>query len=642
MDDVASPPSRLPGLSGKLIAGLVAVAVLVVAVLVYAGRNASNGGGITYLTATVQKGDLSSGVIATGPIVAPTAVPLNFKNSGKVAQIDVKVGDPVKAGQILATLDPTDFQFQLRQAQANLDAAQANYAKLVEGPLPADVEAARAAEDAAARQLADAQSSLQATREQTDQDVSLAGAGVTTAQTNLSNAQASLTSAQDQAAKTQAADQTTVANAQKNLDAVQASVAANQPVLDQQVEKAKDDLWSAQTSRDGICGRSTEADCDAANASVGAAQTAVNSARAQLVAGQKQGAQQIAQAQAQLAQAQSQLASDQAKGYAAVSAAQGQIKQANAGLTTAERSAADAQARATVSVQAAQGQVTASTSAKQTARATYDKTTSSPTDAEIANAKAQIAAQQALVGLTQANLDEATLKAPSAGVVTAINGAVGQWLTGGSISGAAASAASGANTSSANGPTNFISLIDLSDLQVQAQVNEADVSRVKVGQPVKFTVDAFPGQTFDGKVAVVQPLGTTSQNVVDYTVTIDLAPVRAGAPAPLLPGMTASVTILTTNVPNAVIIPSSAISFAQSQSTSSQATLPASPGPASAVATPAPRGGTATVIVVSKGTSTVRQIQVGASNDQDTQVVSGLSPGEQVAVGVAPANSSAT
>jgi HlyD family secretion protein len=276
-DEILIPERR--GFPGRpLIAALVVlVAVAGVVVWLLLPRSSPTQ---HFLTAPVQRGDLADSVAATGPIIAPSAVPLNFKNSGKVAEIDVKVGDTVKPGQVLARLDPADLQFQLRQAQANLAAAQANYDKLVAGPLPADVETAQTAEDAANRQQSDAEATLKVAQDQAAKDAALAQAGVTAAQTNLSVAQTALKSAQDQWAQTLAADRTAVANAQKNLDAVKSAVAANQPVLEQQIEKAKDDLWATQTSRDGICGHGGGSACDAANASVGAAQTAINTAQA--------------------------------------------------------------------------------------------------------------------------------------------------------------------------------------------------------------------------------------------------------------------------------------------------------------------------------------------------------------------------
>jgi HlyD family secretion protein len=574
----------------------------------------------TYVTAPVQRATLADSIAATGPIVAPTAVPLNFKNSGKLSEIDVQVGDAVKAGQILAKLEPGDLAQQLGQARANRDAAQAGYDKLVAGPQPADVQAVQAGIDAAARQLAAARDALKVEQEQLAADVAVADAAVGAAQTNLGLAQAGLAPAQAQAAKTLAADNTAVANAQKNLDAVQATVAANQPVLEQQVEKAKDDLWSTQTSRDATCGRSRGADCNAANASVAAAQTAVNSAQAQLVQTQKQETQQVTAAQTQLDQARAQLASDQTREDSAVSQARGQVQQANDAVKTAQKNAADARARAAVGLQAAQAQVSVATSAVQTAQAAYAKTTAPATSADLANAKALVAAQQALVDLAQANLDAATLSAPSAGVVTAINGAVGQWLTGGSTSGAAASAASGANNSSANSPGNFISLTNLSDLQVQAQVNEADVGRLSAGQAATFSVDAFPGQTFQGKVAIVQSLGATSQNVVSYPVLIAMTPTRAK----LLPGMTANVTITVEQRPNVLVVPAAAIAFAQGQSASGSA----GNAPLSASA------GSSVLVVDTNGKTALQAIQAGASDGQNTEVLAGLKEGERVAVGV--------
>ncbi|MBX6770759.1 MAG: HlyD family efflux transporter periplasmic adaptor subunit [Chloroflexi bacterium] len=570
-----------------------------------------------YVTVPVQRTDLAETVAATGPIIAPTAVPLTFKNAGRVIEIDVKVGDTVRAGQVLAKLDPTDFQQQLLQAEANLEAAQANYNKLIAGPLPADITSAQAAVDAAERQLADARANLQAVQEQASKDVALAQASIQTAQTNLALAQASLKSTKDQQAKILAADRVAITIAQKNLDAVKATAAANQSVLEQLVEKAKDDLWVAQTNRDGICGRSKGADCSAANASVGAAQTAVTTAQAQLAAGQKQGAQQIAQAQAQLDQAQAQLASDQAKADSAVSAAQGQVKQAQDALNTAEKSAADAQARAAVALQAARAQVNTAMSALQTARANYEKITTPPSPAEIANAKAQVAAQQALVNIARANLDATTLRAPTDGIITAINGTVGQWLTGGATSGLAANAASGVNNSSSNNATSFISLTNLNNLQIQAQVNEADVGRLKIGQPVSFTVDAFPGQTFHGTVSVIQSLGTTNQNVVTYPVliTIDRTPVK------LLPGMTANVTIAVGQKSNVLVVPAAAISFAQAQTASSNQTGTATGGPS-------------VLVVGDDGKATIQPIQTGVSDGQYTEVLSGLQAGQRVAVGV--------
>ncbi len=105
-----------------------------------------------------------------------------------------------------------------------------------------------------------------------------------------------------------------------------------------------------------------------------------------------------------------------------------------------------------------------------------------------------------------------------------------------------------------NTPTLFTIANDLTKMQVEAKVDEADIGEVKAGQPVIFTVDAFPDDVFTGTVKEVRINPTVTANVVTYTVIID-------APNPeskLFPGMTASVTI-TTKKESGVCIPMTAL-----------------------------------------------------------------------------------
>ena len=84
-------------------------------------------------TAPVARSTLQVTVSATGPITNPQSVPLTFKSAGKLARVDVSVGDTVKAGQVLAQLDTSDLDAQLAQAQATLDAQLASQAKTQAG-----------------------------------------------------------------------------------------------------------------------------------------------------------------------------------------------------------------------------------------------------------------------------------------------------------------------------------------------------------------------------------------------------------------------------------------------------------------------------------------------------------------------------
>lgn len=106
-------------------------------------------------------------------------------------------------------------------------------------------------------------------------------------------------------------------------------------------------------------------------------------------------------------------------------------------------------------------------------------------------------------------------------------------------------------------PTLFSIAKDLTKMQVQASVDEADIGNVKKGQRVIFTVDAFPDDSFQGTVLEVRLKPTTSSNVVNYTTIID-AP---NADMKLKPGMTANITIYTKEIPNALIVSAKALHF---------------------------------------------------------------------------------
>lgn len=497
----------------------------------------------TYQTATVNKGNLAVSVTATGPISAVNNLPLTFKASGKIAEIKVNVGDQVTKGQVLATLDTTDLKASLAQAQAGLASAQASLAKLKAGPTSTQRDVAQVSVDNARSSAAAAAASLDTTKSSTVNDLAAAQAAVKSADTGLTIAQANLASAQDQAKQSLAADQTSLANAQKNLEMVKANVAATQAVQAQQLEQAKDSLWAQQISRDATCGR-PGGSCDAANAQVAGSETGLNTAQAQYDAQQKQSQQTIAQAQAQVDAAQAQVNNDQAKLAASTQSAQNAVKQAAQAKEGAQIGLAQAQARATATVQSAQSQVTQAQGAVKAAENGFNQTMAPPAQADLDAAQAQVESAQAAIQVAQANLAGATLTAPFDGTIAAINGTVGQLVSGGPA---------------ASGTAGFISLVNLNDLQVTAQVNEADISKIKIGDGVTFNVNAYPDKTFKGQVIQIQPIGTAVQNVITYNVT---SSIQGAKGAELYPGMTAVVDILAEERNGVVLVPNTALSFA--------------------------------------------------------------------------------
>jgi HlyD family secretion protein len=172
-------------------------------------------------------------------------------------------------------------------------------------------------------------------------------------------------------------------------------------------------------------------------------------------------------------------------------------------------------------------------------QADYD---AAKTDYESAVASRKSA--QAALDRSRINLKYATIRAPIDGVVISRNVDVGQTV--------AASLAA---------PVLFMIANDLTKMQVQANIDEADIGKIRVGQDVKFTVDAYPDQQFQGKVGQIRLQPNVIQNVVNYTVIIE-------APNPdlkLMPGMTATITVLVDRRDNALKLPNLALRFQPDQ-----------------------------------------------------------------------------
>ena len=182
--------------------------------------------------------------------------------------------------------------------------------------------------------------------------------------------------------------------------------------------------------------------------------------------------------------------------------------------------------------------------------------------AQLSTAQAQLKSAQVQLSAAKRTLNNATLTAPHSGVVTAINGQVGE-TPGSSVAAASGgnSGASAGNGSSSSG-SSFIQIVDLSSLQIQANVNESDMANLQVGDPAQFTVNAYGNQQFTGTVSAISPAGVTSSNVVTYPATINVN-MKSAKGVHLFPDMTADVTITVIQHHNVTLIPVNAINFAR-------------------------------------------------------------------------------
>jgi HlyD family secretion protein len=310
---------------------------------------------VQYRTAKIERGSLQATVAASGTVTPVTQVQVGTQVSGQIKELFADFNSEVKAGQLLARIDPEAFEYKLRQVQADLDAARAQ----------------------------------------------------------VMNAQASA-----------AAGQAAVSRAAVDLAEAQRALQRNQELVAQ--------------------GFISPAQLETSRALVASQQAALKSAQAQAAVGQ----------------------------------------------------------------------------------------------AQIASAQAAVRQREALVAQAKIDIERTEIRSPVSGVVIKRSVELGQTVA-----------------ASLQAPELFVIAQNLQDMQVQVAIDEADISRVKLDQKASFTVDAFAGRSFDGKVTQVRKASTNTQNVITYTVVVSFS----NAESRLLPGMTANVKLVTDTRDDVLKVPNAAL-----------------------------------------------------------------------------------
>lgn len=233
------------------------------------------------------------------------------------------------------------------------------------------------------------------------------------------------------------------------------------------------------------------------------------------------------------------------------------------------------------------------------------RTAAQQAEAAVKSAQAQVTQAQAVLNQNQVNLDHTIIRAPIDGIVISRNVDVGQTVA-----------------SSLQAPTLFVIANDLTRMQVNASIDESDIGRIAAGQPVTFSVDAYPGEKFSGHVSQVRLDPKVDSNVVSYTTIIDV-------PNPnvkLKPGMTATVSVETARADDVLKVPTSALRFTPSAATSG--------GPLRSTT----RGGTGRVWILSDGRPSAVPVRAGISDGATTAVFdTTVSEGTRVITGTGAA-----
>lgn len=216
-------------------------------------------------------------------------------------------------------------------------------------------------------------------------------------------------------------------------------------------------------------------------------------------------------------------------------------------------------------------------------------------------AKEQVVSAKEEVQRAQTNLGYATITSPIDGVVLSKSVEEGQTVA-----------------ASFSTPELFTIAQDLTNMQVVADVDEADIGDVKEGERVTFTVDAYPDDTFEGEVKQVRQEATTTNNVVTYEVVIS-AP---NADLKLKPGLTANVTIYTAERKGVLSVPSKALRFTPQKETVGKMKIVDVANAKNKVWT------------IEGNSIVAHKVNIGMTDGTNTQIVGGIAEGTKVITGL--------
>ena len=533
------------------------VAVLIVGGIVIASLNGKPK--VEYNTATALMGDLTQTVSETGTIKPEKELDLNFAAAGRIAVVNVKIGDTVTGGTVLAELDKSDLLIKLKEAQARLSIARAQLSKLVSGASTEDKAVAQANYESALKDLETTDVKTQEAVNQAEKDSqninNSSSKAVSQARTTLDNAKKTyqkaidnkqnslITSLQNKlpVASTGldainrylldvdisgsfskknssylALTNTTYNSAKNLLNLAQSDVptAANTEVSYQRAISALNESLRALTYCFSALESSidspnfTQTEIDAAKATISAQQTAVSAAITTLEANKQ--------------------AWDDA-----VIAYETSVNAASAALDEAITKTANALTNA---LSNREQLMSAAQSRLSVAKAQLNKTLAKARVEDVMLEQGQVRQAEANVDLINNQISNNRIIAPNDGVITKIAYQAGeQAVPGQAVIGMIAN-------------NNFFFFFD---------VSETDIAKVKIGNKASVYLDAFGEDVeFEALVNFVEPAETIIQGVTYYKVKISFTP---SGEREIKSGMTATAKIITDSRQNIVMIPARAV-----------------------------------------------------------------------------------
>jgi HlyD family secretion protein len=467
---------------------VLAVAVLVLAFSFFRRRAAEPVGAVTYEFGQVTRGDVVNSVTASGVVQPWKTVDIKSNVSGRIVKLDVDLGDRVKAGQPIMTIDPTDPRTALEQARADLDAAQARKSRAElnwtqeRAQAEARVNSARRAIESARARLAEAEANNVAQPTLTQSSINQAQATLQASRKALAQARQSKAQLQDQL------KQLREVTIPLNLETVQSAANEAKANLDsaQANYKRQSDLLQK--------GYVAKGDVETANAQLASSQAAYRTAAQRQQTIKRENELAVSQLNAQINEAQSRIEQSEA-----------QVRQAQAALKTANANTFQNQVRghevaaARAAVKQAQSDL-ASAIAQRNQVAVRQK--------EVTAANSTIVRGQAAVSQATTNLGYTRIVAPRSGVIISKKVEEGTVVP--------------SSRGSIGSTDALVQIGDTSRLWVVCKVDETDIGSVHVGQKVNVRIDAYPSMPVVGKVIRIDPQAVVEQNVTQIPVTVQI------------------------------------------------------------------------------------------------------------------------
>jgi HlyD family secretion protein len=519
-------------------------------------------------TAQVTRGPVTATVTSSGNTEESLTTDVNFETDGTVTAINVKAGDRVEVGQLLATIDPASANFDLRTALADRDNAQAIYDQARAGITDIKKRQDQAAIDLAEQKVRNAQIALANAKDKLDLDKTSTSSSVDNAKERLSN--------------TRRTQDDLVDSAEDNVDRCESGVSTTSttsPATTTTRAPSSSSSSSSSSSRTTTTPSTTKNSSTDGETGVVLATPYTGGARVLTVAD-------------------SDCASEEQALTSAKNTRRSSITDAEQDITTAEQTRDSTLQSDQQSIDDAQATVKNAQGDVVTARLTLEADTHPSTAAEIAEAFATLSGKQVAIEKAQLGVDQTQLKATTAGTVLQVNGEVGGSSSGTGGSSGSDDSDSTSTSSSSSGGSEFIVLGNLVQLAVSADVDEADAAKLQLGQQTTVTFTAT-GETATGTVTQISAASTVSDNVVRYPVTVTLNSAPQGAKA----GQTTNLSVVTGKADAALHVPSAAIT--------NLATGPQ-------------------VTVRKDGVDTVTPVQIGLVGESDTEIKSGLREGDTV------------